>query len=255
MVYQQEEQEHAIQQGKLIIKFRNNFVDVCIADRTFSSIDDIVKYFKFGCALHYLYKSLWLKESDNTENFLKSNAYKILLCDPLDTIVKDTASLKTAIARKVIKRFNSFSFENINRNIKIAIDSQNHSVLNIVLSKNERIVLIYKLREICLKLIELSEDRKNSKKSQQSNPKKKLLLSPKEQKNKRNIKYINIKEESNPDLELHPEENRKKELQKISKHIKDAFLKLESAGDNILSLKTICNSKHKSEIFIDVIFF
>jgi len=82
---------------------RKNLVDFCIADRTFSCIENILKNFKCGTLLSVLYKLFWFYKSDNTENFLKANMPKLALCDPNDSIVVEFSSLKSSLSLRYIK--------------------------------------------------------------------------------------------------------------------------------------------------------
>lgn len=221
---------------------RKNLVNICVADRTFASIDSIIKGFMCGKLLTYLYKSLWFKESENVENFLQSNAHKILLCDPTDNIVSDPASLKTGIARKVVQKFNQLNYSN----------SPITSILEIVLNDSERTKLI----NILISFIALINQMENNKTiklidiSKSNSSKRNLLLSTSSPTIKdKDVKYTKIKEESG-DFELN--DDRSNDFTKIIKDLKNNFSKFESAGDNLLSLKYIKSQKLHKELFINV---
>lgn len=65
-------------------------------------MENILKNFKFGKILAFLYRLFWFYKSDNTENFLKANMPKVALCDPNDSLVTDYSSLKSALSYKYI---------------------------------------------------------------------------------------------------------------------------------------------------------
>ena len=98
-------------------------INLIIADRTFGSVDDIINTFPFGHKfIYYLAKILFFPFVDNTENFMKSNCKKILMNDPEDKTIIDTFSLKTSIAKKIIKEL--FQIKNSELNIR-KINSEN----------------------------------------------------------------------------------------------------------------------------------
>ena len=87
-----------------------NLVSTCFADRTFSSIEDIIIHYPLGNILVVFYKILLFENSNNVKNFILVNYYliqtraaKILSCDPSDSIVIDSASLKTGVANSLIR--------------------------------------------------------------------------------------------------------------------------------------------------------
>jgi len=66
-------------------------------------MENILKNFKFGTLLAFLYKLFWFYKSDNTENFLKANIPKLTLCDPNDSLVVEFSSLKSSVSTSYIK--------------------------------------------------------------------------------------------------------------------------------------------------------
>ncbi len=52
-----------------------NLVSLCFADRTFSSIRDILKYAKFGWITSFMYKLFLLKNPENVSNYLQVIIY------------------------------------------------------------------------------------------------------------------------------------------------------------------------------------
>ena len=92
-------------------------INLIIADRTFGSVEDVIGSFPFGNrVIYYLAKILFFPFVNNTENFMKSNTKKILMNDPEDRTIIDTFSLKTSIAKKIIKEL--FVVKNPNINIR-----------------------------------------------------------------------------------------------------------------------------------------
>ncbi len=74
-------------------------MDFLIADRTFSSIDNVVKNIEiFGGILNKIYKMFLFENSENTKNYLLSKMPKLLLYDPNDEIIKDFSSIKSDIS-------------------------------------------------------------------------------------------------------------------------------------------------------------
>ncbi len=66
-------------------------------------MENILKNFKFGSLLSFLYKLFWFYKSDNTDNFLKANSPKLAMCDPNDNLVVELSSLKSSLSVKYIK--------------------------------------------------------------------------------------------------------------------------------------------------------
>jgi hypothetical protein len=52
-------------------------VDFIFADRSFSSLEEIVFNYPLGWLLKYIYKLFFFDNSDNTENYLKVNVFLI----------------------------------------------------------------------------------------------------------------------------------------------------------------------------------
>jgi hypothetical protein len=77
-------------------------------------LENIIKYFPCGKILSFFYKLLFLGDSGNTENFIKANIPKILLCDPKDNLVVEFSSLKSSISNRHIMH----KFISINNNTK-----------------------------------------------------------------------------------------------------------------------------------------
>ena len=81
----------------------NPQVDVIFADRTFSSLDSVVRD-DFGSILRFAYNFFTLRywKMHCAQKFLKSTKYKILSCDPKDEMIPELASLKNGVTRAVL---------------------------------------------------------------------------------------------------------------------------------------------------------
>ena len=95
--------------GSAIYIANQRNVDVLICDRNFSCVGEILRdiYF-FGGILYFLYKIINFKYDYNVSEFIKSknnNICKIVLCDPEDEIIPDSASLKVGISKYIIKKY------------------------------------------------------------------------------------------------------------------------------------------------------
>ena len=54
-------------------------VSLCFADRTFASIDGLVKYIPIVNNIAYLYKMLFFKKSDNVQSFIKVRSQNLTI--------------------------------------------------------------------------------------------------------------------------------------------------------------------------------
>ena len=84
-------------------------LDVLICDRNFSCVKDILKEMPYvGNVLYYLLKINDFKYDSNTDEFAHSknkNICKVVLCDPNDEIIPNSASLKVGISKYIIKKY------------------------------------------------------------------------------------------------------------------------------------------------------
>ena len=76
-------------------------LDFLVADRTFSSIPTLT-FFKFGKIVYWIYKLACGDNSDCISDYLNANCFKILMSDPNDAMIDDLASLKSAVALKLL---------------------------------------------------------------------------------------------------------------------------------------------------------
>ena len=80
-------------------------IELMICDRNFGKLDNIVQNYNYGKFLYILYKLLCFQSTDNVDNYLNTNCYKILLNDPKDEIIYETCSLKTLISAELCKKY------------------------------------------------------------------------------------------------------------------------------------------------------
>ena len=108
-------------------------MDFLVADRTFSSMENIIKNFKFGGILHFFYKLLLFDNSENTENFIKANVPKIILCDPQDNLVVELSSLKSSISNKYVNnKFKPLNKKNKKNSILLYCLEDKENVRNFI---------------------------------------------------------------------------------------------------------------------------
>ncbi len=194
----------------------------------------------------YFYKTLLFPESNTIDNYLNCKSHKVILCDPYDTIVKDAASLKTGISKNVllklpnhIKHFDSYTNQ---------IKSNDVSVLDMLLNKNEKEQLIDSILFIFESILEY-ENEKNVFKRRGTSPERNALLS---RGGSKNIKYTAFKKsEGNSEFELATSESEENCIKSLIKELLFIFSRFESAGDCLSSLKRIKSEKNKI-IFINV---
>ncbi len=89
--------------------------DICllVSDRNFGQIQDIAKDYIFGKYLLLLYKLLFIPSSRNVENYIETNALKVLLNDPNDEVVIEEGSLKTLLSEEFCKRYLELKYQNL----------------------------------------------------------------------------------------------------------------------------------------------
>lgn len=91
--------------GIAACRVANEFPDVVkilIADRTFSTLGEAAR-FTFGAwAVHGL--SISATWANNTDNYVQSRCYKVMLCDAKDVTIPDLAALRTAVALRAVER-------------------------------------------------------------------------------------------------------------------------------------------------------
>lgn len=96
-----------------------NYVEFAFIDRGFCSINEIIKTFKFGNMFELVYRVLRFKDCSNVLNYIKSNCFKLISCDPDDYIIKDIASLKSGISRDIMEFLQTKNVLGISNNTNI----------------------------------------------------------------------------------------------------------------------------------------
>ena len=95
-------------------------IELMVCDRNFGKLDNILQSYNHGKFLYVIYKLLCFQSTDNVENYLNTNCYKIILNDPQDNIVFETGSLKTLISAELCKKyFEYYDSDNKNTNFFI----------------------------------------------------------------------------------------------------------------------------------------
>ena len=84
-------------------------LDILICDRNYTNVSSIARsYSSYGEFLHFLSKILYFKYDYNVSEFIKSKnkkICKIILCDPDDEVIPNSASLKSGISKYIIKSY------------------------------------------------------------------------------------------------------------------------------------------------------
>jgi hypothetical protein len=199
-----------------------------------------------------------------------------LISDPLDTIVKEHASLKTGIAKKIINAYaindnslngHTFSVENPStenfsysntqsseRNLNMSKDKKKkkiNSILEVMLTKDDFEEFVHSL----VSIFKFESKNEESKKQKSKTEKKKslqtnLLLSP-DNSQKRKIKYSNLAENNLNELDVETDYESGStsdicsKLDEFCKDLNMAFSEFESAGDSLSTLKKLVNLKFK----------
>lgn len=159
---------------------QNRNLDVLICDRNFTCLADIARDISvFGEFLYYLSKMLCFKYDYNASEFIKSknkNIRKIVLCDPDDEVIPNSASLKSGISKYIIK---SYCIENNLRKTENILDL----FLNVENNSNQKNKFIESLLYIMNILDEFNKnpfkdliDKKNKSNKKEDKLDKSLLL-------------------------------------------------------------------------------
>ena len=118
--------------------------DICllVSDRNFGQIQDIAKDYIFGKYLLLLYKLLFIPSSRNAENYIETNALKIILNDPNDEIVIEESSLKTLLSEEFCKKYLELNYQNIvnSNDINITNSDDNSIELDTLDDSNDSII-------------------------------------------------------------------------------------------------------------------
>lgn len=136
----------------------NPLVDCVFADRTFSSLDSVIRD-DFGKTLRVLYNIFtfgkWKMHC--AKKFLNSEKYKIVSSDPQDEMIPELSSLKNGIARAALENA-------IVENMKVTKKKLHFNDIVTILEKNEVETMFSLLQEIfTLSLNKAEEDYSKSK--------------------------------------------------------------------------------------------
>ena len=203
-------------------------IQLLISDRNFGQIEYIIRTLPIGYFLINFYKIFLFQKTRTIDDYLNTKCYKIVLNDPMDTIVKECGSLKTLTSEEIINnyliKYNSSSPNNINNEI-IPLSSYSSSVKNddkrkkknsldfLLDKKEDKEIFINCLLDIC--------DEVNL--------------------NKNEINNTKDKDSSN---EIIIDEVEKSRL-KILKKIRDIFFNFSSGGDTLYTLFEITKTWRK----------
>ena len=246
-------------------------IELMICDRNFGKLDNIVQNYNYGKFLYILYKLLCFQTTDNVDNYLNTNCYKILLNDPKDEIIYETCSLKTLISAELCKKYFECHNININANTNFMITSNENlygvnnelESLKSINNANNKNTQNNKLNSINNIIVTNYNINKNSKNLDKITALDKIFDSI-EEKNKFISGLLNIsniirenkeKEENSQYSNLKEEERQNmSDINNILEtNLTDIFDSLKSAGDTLSTLFNIRWDYSKS-IFIDNFF-
>ena len=230
-------------------------IELMVCDRNFGKLDNYVQNFTFGKYLYLFYKLLFFQSSNNVDNYLKTDCYKIIMNDSHDEIVSEICSLKTLISAELCKKY----FEcNVN-NDNLLFVNDNNPVINTELEslQNKNINIITKKIKLNRKIFK-KMDRKKNKQFVKNTALDKIFNSFKDKKNFVNI-LLNISYILNNNKQKTGKGYSKIEQLEydfynfIENNLLDIFNNLESAGN---TFSTILNNKsnYTKSIFIDNFF-
>ena len=264
-------------------------IELLICDRNFGKLDNITQDFSLGKYLYILYKILFFQSTDNVDNYLNSNCYKIILNDTKDNIVLECCSLKTLVSKKLCEKYfgclpNNNNFVN---NITLETYSSNNnntSELESLSSKKKLIntqnISVSSINDQINSDYNAHNHNNNIKKLENKTVLDKIFNSVEEKKNFVNI-LIKISNILNKDkLEIKPNKNcitnlcdkcknksdeypnlKEEELQStndifnfVKNHMIDIFDSIESSGDTLLALLTIKRTDYGKAVYIDNFF-
>ena len=141
-----------------------NDIQLLISDRNFGQIEYIIRTLPIGYFLINFYKIFLFQKTRTIDDYLNTKCYKIVLNDPMDSIVKECGSLKTLTSEKIINTnlfkqnitsHNNSNNENIplsnySSNFKNDISKHKKNSLDFLLDKKEdKEIFINCLLDIC----------------------------------------------------------------------------------------------------------
>ena len=204
-------------------------INVCFADRTFSSFHDMILDFKCGKLLKFMIKFMFfIKNTENTQDYIDSRAYKIISNDVTDDIIKDNSSIKTGVSKNLISNLNKKNFFD-----NLIVNNEKKTFLQLIYSKSEYSEFLNSIDYI-LDRINYHSTNSNYETNENLNKSK---------------NYDRLTEE-NPHKDF-DNVNINKDDSKVLINIKFFLEKFDSAGENILQINKLKNFAEK-ERFLNV---
>lgn len=72
-------------------------VDFVFADRTFRGLSDVA-LFSYGKVVYWIYRLLGPSETEPVKDYMAATCYKVISCDPDDSMIPNISSLKAGVA-------------------------------------------------------------------------------------------------------------------------------------------------------------
>lgn len=208
----------------------NKKIDLLISDRNFASLDLIANALQFGNILYYTYKLLVFPSSSTINDYFDAKCYKVILNDPKDTIVRESASIKTVASRYII---NNYLYLQSNHQMSTQLELLDTRIIANSQNENEKsdldgldLLLESKSKKelFMTKIIEISKGLNDGQLDGKKEPNCFMKLYYKMKCNKKEF-YSNLKEE-----EL---QNTSGVFDFIKNKLTDFFKSFESAGDKL----------------------
>lgn len=214
---------------------KNKKIDLLISDRNFASLDLIANAYSLGNILYYTYKILLFPSSTTIKDYFDAKCYKVIMNDPKDTIVKESASIKTAASRYIV---NNYLYLQTNKQLSTQLDLLDTRIIVNNQNENEKsdldaldLLLESKSKKdtFITKILEISEFLRSGNIGGKKEPNcfMKLYYKMKCNKKKREL-YSNLKED---DLQ-----NISGVFDFIKNKLTDFFKGFESAGDKLYTV-------------------
>lgn len=122
--------------------------------------------YSFGNFLSKLYKIFLFGDSSTTQDYLKNDSTKkIVLCDHLDEVIPDLASIKSSISKQFISRYFRFNSNTENNNVD---STNNKNLLKFILNDIDYITFINSIGIIVENKKYLSLNKNNANKNKTS---------------------------------------------------------------------------------------
>ena len=174
---------HSIGGVPLSFLEKNRKIDLAISDRNFCDIPRIAKNFHCGNILSILVKFFLIGKSYIIDDFINENIFnannssginRIVIYSPFDNIIYNDGTMKSGIARYIIKKY--IIYKDIEKNITI---KSKENLLDLVFNSNEKNLFLNDLIE----LIHINHDRAFDNKINDQLYQEAKEISPEEKKN------------------------------------------------------------------------